>query len=634
MSQLNDNLTEILRQKNAYLLPENLKKDVTCLGVTGTYEGYNKPYIELEYIESTGTQYIDTGYKVNMNTDIVEVEANVTRENGSHFVFGNYSSNNYYGFNFYGEASSLYFYYNLAQVVINTSHSGVGEITKLKATNTNFYVNNTSVGTFETVNNTTLYNAFIFGASTNNSVEFPSKMKLYSCKITSNNNVVRNFIPVKRILDNEICLYDKVTNTFFTNQGTGTFIAGPVKVETTMNIFVQTAEPNKKDGIWLQKNATPEHYISDSNAFEGETWASASETNNIPYQFYHGGLTSVGTDIYLLGGTGNDGATMKYNYKYDTLTKTYTRLTDIPINFYLGSAVSIGTDIYLLGSGNYPSNSTQYNYKYDTLTDTYTRLTDIPYNFYASSASVVGTNIYIFGGLINSTVYRKAYKYDTLTDTYTQLTNIPYDFYYGCTINVDNDIYLFGSSSTNYRRYAYKYDTLTDTYTQLTDIPYDFFAAGISAMGSNIYLFGGENGLRNCYKYDTLTDTYTQLTDIPYDFDYGDVISVNTDIYLLGSGSATNNTNVNRKFHTVDKTYSTDNSVVIAQGKPYNIGYTTKLFNTDFEIGFQPLYEFMDAWFYTLQDGLDGSMPVYYGNGANWINIKNPPQEENNGGED
>lgn len=38
MSQLQDNLNEILRQKNAYLLPANLKKDVTLLGVTGTLE--------------------------------------------------------------------------------------------------------------------------------------------------------------------------------------------------------------------------------------------------------------------------------------------------------------------------------------------------------------------------------------------------------------------------------------------------------------------------------------------------------------------------------------------------------------------------------------------------------------------
>lgn len=39
MSQLQDNLEEILRQKNTYLLPANLKKDVSLLGVTGTYEG-------------------------------------------------------------------------------------------------------------------------------------------------------------------------------------------------------------------------------------------------------------------------------------------------------------------------------------------------------------------------------------------------------------------------------------------------------------------------------------------------------------------------------------------------------------------------------------------------------------------
>ena len=39
MSQLNDNLVEIKRQKDTYLLPENLKKDVELLGVIGTYEG-------------------------------------------------------------------------------------------------------------------------------------------------------------------------------------------------------------------------------------------------------------------------------------------------------------------------------------------------------------------------------------------------------------------------------------------------------------------------------------------------------------------------------------------------------------------------------------------------------------------
>lgn len=36
MSQLQDNLREILRQKNARLMPDNLRKDIQLLGVTGT----------------------------------------------------------------------------------------------------------------------------------------------------------------------------------------------------------------------------------------------------------------------------------------------------------------------------------------------------------------------------------------------------------------------------------------------------------------------------------------------------------------------------------------------------------------------------------------------------------------------
>ena len=38
MATLTENLTEIKRQKDTYILPENIKKDVTVFGVTGTLE--------------------------------------------------------------------------------------------------------------------------------------------------------------------------------------------------------------------------------------------------------------------------------------------------------------------------------------------------------------------------------------------------------------------------------------------------------------------------------------------------------------------------------------------------------------------------------------------------------------------
>ena len=72
MSELQDNLNEILRQKNTYLLSENLKKDVTLLGITGSYEGELPNLTKYEYFDMysyTGTY--DTGVKGGNDTEVI-----------------------------------------------------------------------------------------------------------------------------------------------------------------------------------------------------------------------------------------------------------------------------------------------------------------------------------------------------------------------------------------------------------------------------------------------------------------------------------------------------------------------------------------------------------------------------------
>lgn len=68
MSQLQDNLEEILRQKNTYLLPANLKKDVSLLGVTGTLEGLDTSDANAiaSNIEQNKTAYVN-GVKITGN---------------------------------------------------------------------------------------------------------------------------------------------------------------------------------------------------------------------------------------------------------------------------------------------------------------------------------------------------------------------------------------------------------------------------------------------------------------------------------------------------------------------------------------------------------------------------------------
>ena len=58
MSELNDKLLEIKRQKDTYILPENLKKDVTVYGVTGTLEagsGDVKLFDTIEHMQQDET---------------------------------------------------------------------------------------------------------------------------------------------------------------------------------------------------------------------------------------------------------------------------------------------------------------------------------------------------------------------------------------------------------------------------------------------------------------------------------------------------------------------------------------------------------------------------------------------------
>ena len=176
---------------------------------------------------------------------------------------------------------------------------------------------------------------------------------------------------------------------------------------------------------------------------------------SIGYELGQGSCVAVGNNIYLFGGNKQP----TYNYMYSISGNSYTNKTVIPYSFKYGSAVSIGTDIYLIGDGYFSNASypySRYNYKYDTTTDSYTKMTNIPYHFYWSNAAIMGDYIYLFGS--DSSTYRQtAYKYDPSTDTYTKMSNIPYPYHESSIASTGNAIYLLGSYTSGYYYYNYKY---------------------------------------------------------------------------------------------------------------------------------------------------------------------------------
>lgn len=67
--------------------------------------------------------------------------------------------------------------------------------------------------------------------------------RIYSCKIWDSNTLVRNYVPAMRNNDNALGMYDVVNDVFYTNSGTGAFVAGP----TIDGIIATYAKVN---GVW------------------------------------------------------------------------------------------------------------------------------------------------------------------------------------------------------------------------------------------------------------------------------------------------------------------------------------------------------------------------------------------------
>lgn len=197
---------------------------------TNEFNEYPDDYIFYDYIESSGTQYIDTGINGFDNGDweiYCKWMSVAAPPNNYGYIFGVYEGENYNSYRLIHKLTSTTEYYVsakskagssilLSNVALNAKHS-------IKIKNGTFIYNGVS------------YTAPTTGTSlpsTNTMLLFKSKKDQYSkCRIYSTwakkDGILKyKMIPAKRKSDNEIGMYDMVTGRFFGNSGTGTFTTG------------------------------------------------------------------------------------------------------------------------------------------------------------------------------------------------------------------------------------------------------------------------------------------------------------------------------------------------------------------------------------------------------------------------
>lgn len=189
-------------------------------------------YTTLEYIQSSGTQYIVTDYYPYQDTCVdctfkVDSVHNGVDINGQPVYGSSYGWNNRafeywsqaYGFCCYGTGQG----YKTDTGVIA---GGINNVTQNKnVVNCNGKITSFNYATF-----TSPLPMLIFGTQRTEQGIFPSSyganLKIYSLTIRHGTTTVRQFVPCKNNLG-VVGMYEIVTNTFYGNSGTGSFIAGP-----------------------------------------------------------------------------------------------------------------------------------------------------------------------------------------------------------------------------------------------------------------------------------------------------------------------------------------------------------------------------------------------------------------------
>ena len=189
-------------------------------------------YQEVEYIQSSGTQYIDTGFVPNNNTEIMLVFTNTNDTTGNYYcIFGTRTTaNNDNTFALWIDTNRRFGAFYVAE--------GIGQSLTLFPTSINVTEKHTAtmkgrVAEIDSVSVTCpatssspAYSFYIGACNTAGTADYFSKILIYESKIYNNEILVRDFVPCYRKADNVAGLYDLVTGTFFTNAGSGTFAVG------------------------------------------------------------------------------------------------------------------------------------------------------------------------------------------------------------------------------------------------------------------------------------------------------------------------------------------------------------------------------------------------------------------------
>ena len=225
-------------------------------------------YQQVEYIETTGTQYIDSGVPLKSGLKIVVDWIYKDADSGNSYTGGHIDSPGNRWLIGSQRQNNNYFF------AVGTGNTTTGfkfgnrDVVEAYWANKDSYIKVNGVQSTSSFNHLTLaeepnYTFYMGAVNRNGAATLNPKLTIYNWKFYQEDVLIRDFLPCYRKSDNVIGMYDLVTKTFYTNNGTGTFLKGvdvmvnptpstPIEIESVGNY----AEENGKYVIPVKVNDT------------------------------------------------------------------------------------------------------------------------------------------------------------------------------------------------------------------------------------------------------------------------------------------------------------------------------------------------------------------------------------------
>ena len=280
-------------------------------------------YTLLDYIESTGTQYIDTRVVQDVLNFWVDMDVSFANTN-ERYLFGVSSSSPLY----FGRTQGGRFEMNQKYTSLYSGQNKRVNLQWGKDPNSNkmklsVVVDGQTESLVSTASGFIRNNNFVFfGNNTGDSIGYILNGKIYFAKIYKEDILVFDGIPAKRNSDNVLGMYDLANDQFYTNDGTGDFVAG-----TTVSdpVEVYTAGPIETIAIKDDQSATVSSAVAEM-LLKISDYADQQEII--------GGTVTRKVGIKVLDGTENwVFSTTWLNYMYSLeVSDLYAEASSVPTN--------------------------------------------------------------------------------------------------------------------------------------------------------------------------------------------------------------------------------------------------------------------------------------------------------------